>query len=206
MKYEWKKAEKALYLPPKTPVQVDVPEQKFFVLHGRGDPNGEAFGEAVGALYALSYTVKMLPRQGITPEGYFEYGVYPLEAVWDLAEEARGKAGWNKEDFVYDVMIRQPDFVDAALAADVIEMALRKRKNPLLAQVAFRAITDGSCVQMLHVGPYDDEPASFAQMDAFCAENGLERASKLHREIYWNDARKTAPEKLKTVIRYAVKR
>ena len=90
MKYEWKKQDKGLYLPKNQPEIVMVPAMKFFMLDGKGNPNSEEFSEAVGVLYSLSYAVKMLPKKGITPEGYFEYAVFPLEGVWDLAPEARG--------------------------------------------------------------------------------------------------------------------
>lgn len=205
MKHEWKKHEKELYLPKTTPVRIVVPEQKFFVLHGQGDPNGKEFAEAIGVLYSLSYAVKMMPKKDVTPDGYFEYVVYPLEAVWCQTETNKTSGDLNKSELIYDLMICQPNFVTDELADCVVESVRKKKPHPLLEKAEFRGVTDGWCVQMLHVGPYDDEPASFEKMGHFCSENDLRRIGETHREIYLSDARKTAPEKLKTVLRYSVR-
>lgn len=205
MKHDWKKHEKELYLPKAIPVRVVVPEQRFFVLHGQGDPNGEEFSEAIGVLYSLSYAIKMMPKKGETPDGYFDYTVYPLEAVWDQTNAGKASDGFNKSELIYDLMIRQPEFVTKELAGHVVEAVRKKKPHPLLEKAGFCSIADGLCVQMLHVGPYDEEPVSFEKMDRFCTENGLERTGETHREIYISDARKTAPEKLKTVLRYTVR-
>lgn len=150
MKLDWKKNEKELYLPKAKPEIIDVPAFKFFTLSGSGNPNDDSFSEAVGVLYSLSYGVKMLPKKGITPEGYFEYSVYPLEGIWDLAPGAGGLL--NKEDFIYKIMIRQPDFVTAELAQKVIEVTKAKKPHPLLEEVRFEILGDGLCVQMMHIG------------------------------------------------------
>lgn len=204
MKYEWKKHAKELYLPERTPETVMVPSMKFFMNDGRGNPNGEDFAEAVGVLYTLSYAVKMLPRKGMIPDGYFEYNIFPLEGIWDLAPEARGREVLDKDSLVYTIMIRQPDFVTADLACAALKSAAAKVKSPKLEAVRFDTMEEGLCVQMLHIGTYDSEPASFARMEEFCEVNKLKRLSKVHREIYISDARKTAPEKLKTVLRFKV--
>lgn len=205
MKHDWKKKEKELYLPRAIPIRVAVPEQRFFVLRGQGDPNGEEFSEAIGVLYSLSYAVKMMPKKGETPDGYFDYAVYPLEAVWDQTDTGKASDGLNKSELIYDLMIRQPEFVTEELAGHVVKTVRKKKPHPLLEKIAFLSITEGLCVQMLHVGPYDDEPASFEKMERFCAENGLERVGVTHREIYISDARKTSSEKLKAVLRYTVR-
>ncbi len=171
---------------------------------GHGNPNGDAFADAVGVLYALSYAIKMMPKKGVTPEGYYEYSVFPLEGVWDLAEEARGLDKLDKDKLIYTLMIRQPDFVTDDLAQAVIEQTKKKKPNPLLDKVRFTELEEGLCVQMLHIGSYDDEPHSFAKMEQYCDLNGLKRLSKIHREIYLSDARKTVPDKLKTVLRFNV--
>lgn len=202
MKYEWKKQVKELYLPKRKPEIVTVPSMKFFMLDGKGNPNGADFADSIGVLYTLSYSVKMMPRKGITPEGYFEYTVFPLEGVWDLAHEARGAEVLDKDSLVYTIMIRQPDFVTEDTFKVALTSAAGKLKSPKLERVRFEALEEGLCVQMLHVGPYDSEPASFEMMEEFCRENGLRRVSKLHREIYISDFRKTAPEKLQTVLRF----
>ena len=204
MKYEWKKHEKALYLPKAVPAPVTVPEHAFFMIRGEGNPNGEAFLEAIGILYALSYAVKMLPKKGDAPEGYYEYAVFPLEGVWDTAEPMLPGEALNKDALRYTLMIRQPDFVTDELAGRILAATSRKKPHPLYASASFGRWNDGLCVQMLHVGPYDDEPISFNMMQAYCAEHGLRRASDSHREIYLSDARKTDPARLKTVLRFRV--
>lgn len=204
MKYEWKKQEKQLYLPKNNPEVIKIPKFKFYTLVGKGNPNNEEFSEAVGVLYSLSYAIRMLPKKGIVPEGYFEYTVYPLEGVWDLAEEARGKEKLDKDSLIYTIMIRQPDFVTEQLAKDIIEKVKLKNSNELLDKVKYESIEEGLCVQMMHLGPFDSEPESFELMENYCNENGLKRLSKIHREIYISDPRKTQADKLKTVLRFNV--
>lgn len=205
MKYEWKKQDKGLYLPKEQPEALTVPSMKFFMLEGRGNPNGGEFAEAVGVLYSLAYAVKMLPKKGVTPEGYFEYTVFPLEGVWDLAPEARALDKLDKDSLIYTIMIRQPDFVTEEVARTALDSVARKTKHPMLSRASFGSLEEGLCVQMLHTGPYDSEPLSFERMEEFCKAKGLERVSKIHREIYLSDARKTSAEKLKTVLRFRVR-
>lgn len=202
MKYEWRKQEKELYLPKSKPEAVTVPEYKFFMLDGKGNPNEEEFAEAVGVLYSLSYAVKMMPKKGITPDGYFDYTVYPLEGVWDLAEEARGLEKLDKNSLIYTVMIRQPDFVTDELAQEVIESVKLKKPHSMLETVKFGKMEDGLCIQMMHTGSYDNEPESFSIMEDYCKKMNMKRTSMIHREIYISDVRKTEPDKLKTVLRF----
>lgn len=204
MKYEWKKQAKELYLPKNKPQIVIVPSFKFFMIEGKGNPNSEDFSEAVGVLYSLAYAMKMLPKKDIIPEGYFDYTVFPLEGIWDLEEEARTLDTLDKNKLIYTIMIRQPDFVTDDLAKEVIEMVKKKKPHPLLDKVRFNSLEDGHCVQMLHLGSFDDEPKSFSIMEDYCIENNLKRISKIHREIYISDARKTQPDKLKTVLRFKI--
>lgn len=205
MKHEWKKQEKDLYMPKQKPELVTVPEQKFFMLKGKGNPNNNEFSEKIGVLYSLSYAIRMMPRQGYTPEGYFEYTVYPLEGVWDLTEEGKKLDALNKNELLYTIMIRQPDFVTEEVVERAFENVRKKKPHPLLDDVVFGTIKDGLSVQMLHVGSYDNEPQSFELMKEFIINNNLERATLQHREIYLSDARKVEPAKLKTVLRYIVK-
>lgn len=204
MKHEWKKQEKALYLPGNKPEMITVPRLNYFMLEGKGNPNGEEFGEAIGVLYSLSYAAKMLPKNGIIQDGYYEYTIYPLEGIWDLAEEARGLDRLDKNSLIYTLMIRQPDFVTNELADEIINNLKLKKPHSLLHKVRFDTLEEGLCVQMLHIGPYDDEPASFTMMEDYCKHNNLKRLSKIHKEIYISDARKTEPGKLKTVLRFKV--
>jgi len=202
MKYEWKKQEKNLYLPKEIPEKISVPAMKFFTLSGCGNPNSEKFGEEIGILYSLSYAVKMLPKQNIIPQGYFDYTVFPLEGVWDLMDSARTSDVLDKDSLMYTIMIRKPDFVTNEIAEMVIKKTKDKKPNPLYDKVKFETMEEGFCVQMLHKGSYDSEPESFAKMEAYCSENSLQRISKTHREIYLTDARRTVPEKQKTVLRF----
>ncbi|MEL7565710.1 MAG: GyrI-like domain-containing protein [Dehalobacterium sp.] len=204
MKYEWKKKAKDLYLPKEHPEIITVPSMKFFTLHGQGNPNGDKFAEEVGVLYSLSYAVKMLPKKDITPPGYFEYTVFPLEGVWDLADEAKELDSLDKDKLIYTIMIRQPDFVTNDIALTAIEETKKKKHHQLYDKVKFESIEEGMCIQMMHVGSFDSEPESFAKMEEYCRTNNLKRLSLTHREIYITDARKTSQEKQKTVLRFKV--
>lgn len=204
MKYEWRKQEKNLYLPGNEPVLITVPQQRFLMISGKGNPNNEEFSEKTGVLYSLAYAVRMMPRQGYTPEGYFEYTVYPLEGIWDLTEKGRKSNTLNKDELVYTIMIRQPEFVTQETVYKAFEIVRRKKPHPLLDQVTFGTMEDGLSVQMMHVGSYDDEARSFEQMKKYIKENNLEITTLAHREIYISNPRKTDKSKLKTVLRYKV--
>jgi len=206
MKHEWRKKEKGIYLPKSKPEIIDVPKFKFLTIEGEGNPNNDDFTECIVALYSLSYGIKMCPKKGIEPSGYFDYTVYPLEGVWDINEEAKKVfAGTiNKDDLVFKLMIRQPDFVNADLVERIRTMTKEKKPQDLLDNVKFEDVKEGKCVQMLHLGSYDNEPVTFKIMEDFAVESGIKRLSKVHREIYLSDARKVVPEKLKTVLRFQV--
>jgi len=206
MKHEWRKQEKQLYIPKQNPELIIVPEQKFFMIKGKGNPNNEDFSKRVEALYSLSYAIRMMPKQGHTPEGYFEYTVYPLEGIWDLTEKGRKLDTLDKDELLYTIMIRQPDFVTQEVVDKAFENVRKKKFSPVLDEVLFDTIEDGLSVQMLHIGSYDDEPISFNRMNMYIEENNLEKITLVHREIYLSDVRKVEPSKLKTVLRYKVKR
>jgi len=204
MKHEWRKKEKAVYLPKKKPKIIDIPEYQFVTIEGEGNPNSSWFSEYIGVLYSISYAIKMTLKKEATFEGYQDYTVYPLEGVWDINEAAKqnfeGKI--NKDDLVFKLMIRQPNFVDKAFFDKMLELTKKKKPHELLEKVKFEKITDGKCIQMMHIGSYDDEPASFEIMETFAEEENLTRLSKVHREIYLSDFRKVPAEKLKTVLRF----
>lgn len=201
-KVDYKKEDKHLYVPKSQPVIVDVPKMTFVSLHGTGDPNESEFSEATAALYSFSYAVKMSYKGSTVPENYYEYTVYPLEGVWDLVDLS--KPSTDKSNYSYDIMIRQPDFLTKDWFDYFLESTQKKKPNPHLSQIEFISLEEGLCCQMMHMGPYDTEPESFKQMEAFCLENGYERISKTHREIYLSDPRKTQPQKMKTVLRFNV--
>ncbi|NLY46329.1 MAG: hypothetical protein GX053_10155 [Tissierella sp.] len=204
MKHEWRKHEKNLYIPKEKPELITVPKHKFLTIKGQGNPNTKEFSDRIEALYSLAYGIRMMPKQGYTPEGYFEYTVYPLEGIWDLTEEGRKLDNLNKEELVYTIMLRQPDFVNEEIVERAFENVRKKKPHKYHKDVKFEEIEDGLCVQMLHVGPYDNEHETFDVMNKFAMENNLERASLLHREIYLSDFRRVEAAKLKTVLRYKV--
>ena len=207
MKHEWRKEEKQIYLPKNDPLLIQVPKYQFLTITGEGNPNDESFGDYIAALYSVSYGIKMGLKKDDKPGGYQDYTVYPLEGGWDLKEEAKKNYNGelNKDDLVFKLMIRQPDFVDDEYVDTVIDRTRKKKPHSLLNNLRFEKIEEGKCIQMLHLGPYDDEPESFERMEEFAEQQGLKRLSKKHREIYLSDFRKVAPEKLKTVLRFKVK-
>jgi hypothetical protein len=206
MIHEWKKDEKSFYLPGLNPQFIKIPSFKFFSIKGKGNPNDKSFGEFITVLYSLSYAVKMSPKKGFAPKDYFEYSVYPLEGVWDISDDAKKnpEAPLDKSTLVFELMIRQPDFVNEKFAEEIICGIKSKKPHPLLDRVIFNSVAEGNCVQMLHVGSYDDEPMSFKKMENFCQDKNFRRESKKHREIYLSDARRVSPEKLKTVLRFKI--
>lgn len=203
-KVDYKRDFKHLYLPKTEPEILYVPRMSFLMLDGAGDPNGENFAKEIEALYSLSYTVRMSYRSEEVPEGYYEYMVFPLEGVWDLID--RSKPATDKGNFKYTIMIRQPDFLTEEWFKKFKEITMKKKPNPLLENVRFDEMEDGWSCQMMHIGSFDDEPASFARMETYCEEQGYVRASKIHREIYLSDPRRTEPAKLRTVLRFPVEK
>lgn len=129
-----------------------------------------------------------------------------MEGIWDISEDAKAKntGKLDKDTLVFNLMIRQPDFLTEEFAKQILENVKKKKPHKLLEEVKFSSLEEGMCVQMMHFGSYADEPTSFAKMHEFCVENNLQRISGNHKEIYLTDARKTAPEKLKTVLRFRV--
>ena len=209
-KIDYKKAEKELYLP-KKPAIVDVPEMVFFAVDGRGDPNTSAdYQEALELLYGLSFTVKMSKMSGETPEGYFDYVVPPLEGLWWTDEPGfNGRATGNKEDFRWTSLIRQPEFVTEEVFAWARQALAKKKPGLDVSKARYWRWTEGLCVHMLHVGPYDTEPATIDKLDNFIADQGYAAdfsGDRRHHEIYLSDPRRTAPEKLRTVIRHPVRK
>ncbi|PIE44454.1 MAG: hypothetical protein CSA50_00420 [Gammaproteobacteria bacterium] len=206
MKYEWRKEEKNIYLPPKKPVLVDVPQFNYCTISGSGNPDSPFFAECVDALYAVSYAIRMSHKKGLQPENFYEYTVYPLEGVWDLSEKAKRSfdGAVNKDELVFTLMIRQPNFVSSEFAEMAKAWAMKKKPHLPIQAIAFRQISEGKCIQMMHLGSYDNEPESFALMDDFARNNQLKRKSMKHKEIYISDPRKVVPEKLKTVLRFKV--
>ena len=209
MAFDYKKEYKEFYLPKKKPEIVDVPAMNYIAVRGSGDPNREDgdYQKAIGLLYAIAFTIKMSKRGGHQIDGYFDYVVPPLEGFW-WQEGVEGFDYTSKELFHWISVIRLPDFVTRDDFAWAIAEATAKKKQDF-SRVEFLTIEEGICVQMLHIGPYDDEPGSVAMMDAFIAEQGYGNDfsdTRLHHEIYLSDVRRTAPEKLRTVLRHPIRK
>ena len=194
---------KTLYFP-KKPEILTIPPLKYAMIDGQGDPNtSESFQSAVGALYAVSWGIKMLPKKGVVPDGYFEYKVNALEGLWDMPK-GTAFTGMNKSDLIWTLMIQQPPFVTPALFESVREMQLKKKGNEALGDVRFETLSEGLCCQALHIGPFDTEPATFNAMHQFIETQYCSRTSYSHHEIYMSDFRKVVPEKCKTILRFGV--
>ena len=209
MAFDYKKEYREFYFPKSEPEIVTVPPMNFIAVRGQGDPNQEdgAYKAAIGLLYGIAFTIKMSKKSDHQIEGYFDYVVPPLEGFW-WQPGVDGFDYGNKQDFHWISVIRLPDFVTRADFDWAMEEAAKKKKQDFSA-VEFLTIEEGLCVQMMHVGPFDDELASVARMDAFLSEKGYENdfsGSRLHHEIYLSDARKTPPEKWKTVIRHPIRK
>ena len=203
-KHEYRIKERELYSPKEIPQLLTVSKQKFFCIKGKGNPNSEDFAERIGVLYSLAYAVKMMPKSNYTPDGYYDYTVYPLEGLWDLTDEGKKKDFLDKNELIYTLMIRQPDFVNEEVVKRAFENVKKKKPHILLQEVYFDEIEDGLSVQIMHIGSYDNEPESFAKMKDFIKQNGYKIKSHAHREIYLSDFRKTKEEKLKTILRYII--
>ena len=209
MAFDFKKEYREFYMPGNTPEIVAVTPMHYIGVHGAGDPNeeGGAYKQAVGVLYALAYTLKMSCKSAYRIEGFFDYVVPPLEGFW-RQEGVEGVNYGDKAAFQWLSVIRLPDFVTEKDFAWARETAAKKKKLDCSA-AEYLTLNEGLCVQMLHLGPFDEEPASVARMDAFLRERGYENdfsAERQHHEIYLSDARKVPPEKWRTVIRHPIRR
>ena len=208
MAFDFKKEYKEFYMPGEAPVIVDVPRMNYLAVRGEGDPNeeGGAYQRAIGLLYGVAYTLKMSKKGDHRIEGFFDYVVPPLEGLW-WQEGVEGVDYAHKDDFHWISLIRLPDFVSEADVEWAVGETSRKKKEDF-SQVEFLSYDEGLCVQCLHNGPYDEEPATVARMHEYTQEQGYVldiMEKRLHHEIYLSDARKPPPEKLKTVIRHPIR-
>ena len=211
MKHEWKKHEKVLYGAKDSPGLVDIPAQNFIMIKGSGNPNDTDFSNRVSALYSLVYAIKMdykaTALKNIISNEIHDFTVYPLEGIWMKKDDNMQLDTTNehiKDNLEYTIMIRQPDFITTEMVRAALERVKVKKPNPLYEEIFFDMIHDRKCVEILHIGSYDNEPVSFALMDKFVKENGLHRISDWHREIYLNNANRAKTDKLKTILRYRV--
>ena len=209
MAFDFKKEYKEFYMPKNKPEIVEVPKANYIAVRGKGNPNVEGgdYQKAIGVLYAVAYTLKMSYMTDYKIEGYFQYVVPPLEGFW-WQEGIDGVDYTNKDAFQWISVIRLPDFVTKQDFDWAVETATAKKKMDC-SSAEFLTLEEGLCVQIMHHGAYDDEPATVALMDKYLEENGYENdfaEGRLHHEIYLSDARKVVPDKWKTVIRHPVRK
>lgn len=209
MAFDFKKEYKEFYMPGNKPEIVTVPVANYIAVRGKGDPNqeGGAYQNALGILYGVAYTIKMSYKGSHKIEGFFEYVVPPLEGFW-WQDGVAGVDYANKDTFNWISVIRLPDFVTKEDFHWAVTEAGKKKKMDC-SSAEFLTVNEGLCVQILHIGPFDDEPATVAIMDEYLAENGYMNDMtdrRLHHEIYLSDTRKVQPSKWKTVIRHPIKK
>ena len=209
MAFDFKKEYKEFYMPKNKPEIVNVPKVNYIAVRGKGNPNeeGGAYQKAVSVLYAVAYTLKMSYKTNYKIEGFFEYVVPPLEGFW-WQDNVDGVDYSSKGTFNWISVIRLPDFVTRKDFDWAVETASKKKKIGC-SDAEFLTVEEGLCVQIMHMGAFDDEPATVTAMDAYLVENGYENDFtdvRLHHEIYMSDARKVAPEKWKTVIRHPIRK
>ena len=207
---DFKKAQKDLYQPRTAPSIIDVPELTFIMVDGSGNPNTSTdYKNALEILYGLSWSIKMSKMSGTQPTGYYEYVMPPLEGLWWHRSGGTALDLSDKDSFCWSSMIRQPEFVTEEVF-DTAKLTLSKKKPELdLSPARLEKFIEGLCVQVMHIGSYDDEPETIAAMELYAVSNGYAiniNDTRRHHEIYLNDPRKTAPEKLKTVIRHPIRK
>lgn len=208
MAFDYKKEYKEFYMPKNKPGIVEVPPMNYLAVRGSGDPNeeGSEYKQSIGLLYAIAFTIKMSKMGDHRIEGYFDYVVPPLEGFW-WQEGVKGIDYSHKENFQFISVIRLPDFVTQADFDWAIKEAERKKKTDF-SKVEWMTYDEGLCVQCMHIGAYDDEPKTIQLMHDFLTKQGYEldiNEKRYHHEIYLSDARKVAPERLKTVVRHPIK-
>ena len=209
MAFDFKKEYKEFYLPKAKPELVTVPPMNYIAVRGKGDPNEEngAYKQAIGLLYGVAYTIKMSKKGDHRIEGYFDFVVPPLEGFW-WQEGVDGADYGRKEEFCWISVLRLPDFVTEADFAWAVEDATCRKKQDCSA-AELLTVDEGLCVQALHTGPFESEPETIAFMDRFLAENGYVTDitdHRLHHEIYLSDARKTTPDRWRTILRHPVRK
>ena len=209
MAFDFKKEYKEFYMPKNKPEIVNVPKANYIAVRGKGNPNeeGGAYQQAISVLYAVAYTLKMSYKTDYKIEGFFEYVVPPLEGFW-WQDDVESVDYTNKSAFSWISVIRLPDFISKADFDWAVETATKKKKLDC-SSAEYLTIDEGLCVQIMHIGSFDNEPATVALMDTYLEQNGYVNdinKDRLHHEIYMSDARKVAPEKWKTVIRHPIKK
>lgn len=209
-KLDYKKAYKELYLPKTAPSLIEVPKMTFIAASGKGAPGSEEYVRSIEILYGLSYAIKMSKLGGAAPDGYFEYVVPPLEGLWSVeGEDFDGRGIEDKSKLSWTSLIRQPEFVTQSVF-DAAKETLSKKKPELdLSPAELITFEEGLCCQAMHIGSYDDEYKTIEKLERFIEQNGLAldiNEERRHHEIYLSDPRRTAVDRLKTVIRHPVRK
>ncbi len=207
MAFDYKKEYKEFYMPKNTPTIVTIPTMNYIAVRGKGNPNDECseYKDSIALLYAIAYTLKMSYKTDHKIEGFFEYVVPPLEGFW-WQEQTEGLDYSRKNDMCFISLIRLPDFVTKEDFGWAVTEAAKKKKMDF-SKVEFLTYEEGLCVQCMHMGSYDEEPATVQAMHEFTEQNGCKvdiTAHRFHHEIYLSDPRKCAPEKCKTVVRHPI--
>lgn len=209
MAFDFKKEYKEFYMPKDTPCIITVPKMNYIAVRGQGDPNSEdgTYKQSIGLLYGIAYTIKMSKKGDHKIDGFYDFVVPPLEGFW--WQNGVGSMDYShKESFHWISVIRLPDFVSKSDFEWAVEEATRKKKTDFSA-VEYMEYDEGACVQCMHIGPYDAEPATVARMHEHMESRGYSvdiTKDRMHHEIYLSDPRKVPPEKLKTVIRHPIKK
>jgi len=208
MPFDFKKEYKEFYMPGRKPSIVDVTKVNYIAVSGKGDPNEENgdYKKAIEVLYAVAYTLKMSYKTDHKIEGFYEYVVPPLEGFWKQGDNSEMDYA-DKSSLEWISVIRLPDFITEEDFRWAVETAEKKKKLDCT-KAEFLTLEEGLCVQIMHIGPYDDEPESVLLMENFAEEQGyvIDMGQRLHHEIYLSDPRKSPPEKWKTVIRHPIKK
>lgn len=209
MAFDLKKEFKEYYQPKNKPEIVNIPSINYLAVRGSGDPNDETgdYKKALESLYAVAYTLRMSYKTDYKINGFYEYIVPPLEGFW-WQDGTDGVNYADKTSFNWISVIRLPDFISGKDIEWAVRTATKKKKTDC-SQVKFLTVNEGLCVQIMHIGPYDNEPVTVKLMDDYLAQNGYANdlnSERMHHEIYLSDPRKCLPEKMKTVIRHPVKR
>jgi hypothetical protein len=205
-KIDLKKDLKHLYAPSAKQIEiVDVPEFQFAMIDGQIEPDLEpntspSFQQAIEAIYGIAYTLKFMFKQ--REQDPIDYTVMALEGLWDVEE---GEFDINRKDnWLWTLMIMQPEHIDQDMFSLARQQVLKKKGNPAIEMLRLERFHEGPSIQTMHIGPYSDEPATVARMEAYARNNGYIMRGR-HHEIYLGDPRRAQPEKLKTILRHPVK-
>lgn len=209
MPFDYKKEYKEFYMPKNKPSIVKVPKMNYIAVRGEGDPNDEngEYKNSISLLYAIAFTIKMSYKGSHKIDGYFEYVVPPLEGFW-WQDGVKGINYSHKENFNFISLIRLPDFVTKADFDWAVKEAIQKKKTDF-SKVEFFTYDEGECVQCMHIGSYDDEPATVSAMHDYTELNGYEidiTDNRFHHEIYLSDPRECDVSRLKTVVRHPIRK